>query len=273
MAKVYKKNNPNGLIYCGLDANSGWMDRIEWYNPDYKWFMDNCDVFATSCTAMAELLTKKWHRKVDVLTNGYYDFFGMNLENSRFDERENVIFTAARLGIKQKATDLLLNAFALIANDIQGWTLRLAGPVADEFIPFKEKFFEEHPELKGRVLFLGDVTDRKELAMEYKRAKIFALPSEWEGGTPNAASEALYSGCVMAVTKIDAWEDCTGKGRCGAAAEVGDLEGYARILKELCLNTNLEKMSRNAREYAKEMFNMEKNVLWLFNRLKERTVQ
>ena len=77
----------------------------------------------------------------------------------------------------------------------------------------------------------------------------------------------------MAVTKFDAWEDCIGKGVCGAAAAVGDVEGYASVLKGLCLNTGLEDMSQNAREYAKEMFNMEKNVLWLFNRLKERTVR
>ena len=273
MAKTYKKYNPNGLIYCGLDANSSWMDRLEWYNKDYKWFIDNCDVLATSCTAMAELLTKKWHRKVDVLTNGFYDLFGMNLKDSRFEDKENVIFTAARLGSEQKATDLLLNAFALIANDIPGWTLRLAGSVANEFIPFREKYFGNHPELEDRVLFLGEITDRKELAREYQKAKVFALPSAWEGGTPNAASEALYSGCVMAVTKFDAWEDCIGKGKCGEAVNTGDTEGFANVLKNLCLNADLKKMSESAIDYAKDMFDMEKNVLWLFNRLKERTVR
>ncbi len=273
MAKVYKSNNPNGLIYCGLDANSGWMDRIEWYNKDYKWFIDNCDVLATSCTAMAQHLTKKWHRKVDVLTNGFYDFFKTNIDNNKFEDRENVILTVARLGIKQKATDLLLEAFALISPEIPGWTLRLAGPVAEEFMPFREKFFAEHPELKERILFLGEITDRKKLAKEYKKAKIFALPSAWEGGTPNAAAEALYSGCVMAVTRIDAWEDCIGKGKCGAVADTGDTKGFAEVLKDLCLNSDLKTMSENAREYAKEMFNMEKNVLWLFDRLKERTVK
>ena len=204
---------------------------------------------------------------------GFMIFFKTNIDNNKFEDRENVILTVARLGIEQKATDLLLEAFALIAQEIPGWTLRLAGPVAEEFMPFRESFFAEHPKLKERILFLGEITDRKELAKEYKRAKIFALPSAWEGGNPNVVAEALYSGCVTAVTRFDAWEDCIGKGKCGAVADTGDTKGFAEVLKNLCLNSDLKTMSENAREYAKEMFNMEKNVLWLFARLKERTVK
>lgn len=59
VAKIYKMVNPNGKIYVGLDANSHWMDRILWYQPDFVDFMDHCDVIATSCTAMQKHLNEK----------------------------------------------------------------------------------------------------------------------------------------------------------------------------------------------------------------------
>lgn len=269
MALVYKDHNPEGKIYCGLDANSWWMDQIPWYVENYRKFIEICDIMATSCTAMAELLTHKWHRKIEVVTNGYYDFSGEERTRTLFGQKENVIFTAGRLGTEQKATDVLLKAFALIADDIPGWRLRLAGTIEDGFRSFIEGYFTEYPEIKERVDFLGSITDRSQMREEYENAKIFALTSSIEGGSPNVISEALSAGCVTAVTKFDAWEDCIGNGICGSASAIGDVKGFAEILKGLCLRTDLSGMSDQARLHADEFFCMQKNVDRIYRMLAE----
>ena len=114
VAKLYKQLNPQGKIYVGLDANSVWMDRIIWDKPEFREFMDNCDVIATSCSAMREHLQIKWPWKIEHIPNGYYDFHQRNIIPC-FEEKENVILTVGRIGSEQKATHVLLEAFALIA--------------------------------------------------------------------------------------------------------------------------------------------------------------
>jgi glycosyltransferase involved in cell wall biosynthesis len=267
MAKFYKKLNPEGLIYCGLDANSYWMDKINWCDPDYKWFIENTDIMATSCTAMAEHLTEKWHRKIDIVLNGYYDFYNINLSDCRFEDKENVIFTAARLGTAQKLTDVLLLGFAYIAKALPEWKLRLAGDVEESFKPFIQRYFELYPHLKDRVTFLGRIDDREVLAGEFKKAKIFALPSSLEGGTPNVIAEALFSGCAIAVSDIDAYEDCIDGGRCGKVSKIEDVNDFAKSLVKLCADPELKKMSDRAKEYAHERFDMRKIVDGLYARL------
>ncbi len=270
MASVYKEYNPGGLIYCGLDSNSIWMDGIAWYDPYYSNFLDKCDILATSCTAMADYLRAKWHRDIKVITNGYIDLDGASKGSCSFEEKDNIIFTAGRLGTNQKSTEILLLAYALIADRIPGWKLRLAGKVEESFKPFVERFFEKNPHLTGRVEFIGMITDRIALSKEYDNAKIFALTSSVEGGTPNVVAEALWSGCAMAVTRFDAWEDCIDEGRCGLASPVGDVEMYADNLLSLCRDPELRQKSERAKEYAGERFDMRKNVDYLYGLLVER---
>lgn len=270
MAEVYRSLRPDGWIYCGLDANSEWMDRIPW-TEGLKHFIDNCDILATSCSSMAECLSRKWGKKVYTVTNGYYDFFMGEIPQVPFDKKENTILSVGRLGTRQKATDVLLNAFAEIADEIPDWILKLVGSVEEEFKPFFDSFFRDHPELRDRVCLTEGISDRRELMSVYEKAKIFALPSTWEGGAPNVIGEALHAGCVTAVTRFDAWQDCIDGeetiGKCGACADIGDISGYAEILKTLVSSPDLIKMSENAREYATERFNMEKNVEWLYSRI------
>lgn len=268
MARVYKIMNPEGLIYCGLDANSYWMDRIKWYEPGYKWFIDNTDIITTSCTAMADHLTQKWHRKIDVVYNGYYDFYHDNSFDCSFEDKENVILTSARIGAETKRTDFLMRAFAMIADSIPDWTLRLAGPIEGSFKLYIDDYFETYPHLKDRVIFLGNINDRKCLIEEYKKAKIFALTSILEGA-PNVITEALASGCTIAVSEFDAYEDCIDRGRCGSSAKIGDVHGFAGILLKLIQDPDLKEKSERAREYAKKNFDMKKIVDDLYARLSE----
>lgn len=264
IARLYKENNPDGKIYLGLDANSHWMDRIRWDEPDFIQFMENCDVIATSCTAMQNHLNRKWPWKIEYIPNGYIKY-NDNYSKPFFSEKNNVILTVSRLGTDQKATNVLLESFAVIADRIPEWTLRLVGSIEHDFEKYIDDYYCRYPELKSRVVFAGRISDKNQLTDEYRNAKIFALPSTFEGGTPNVVAEALAAGCAMAVTKFDAWEDAVDFGKCGGAAEINDVNGFAKVMLELCKDSKLEEKCGNAYLHAVHNFDMEKVVSRIYH--------
>ena len=274
VALTYKAVNPDGVIYVGLDANSQWMDRILWYEEDFVNFMNCCDYIATSCTAMQKHLNEKWPWDIKCIPNGYYDLYS-KLENGEtekknnvnFEKKENIILTVGRLGTLQKATEVLLESFALVADSIPDWSLRLVGNVEESFQDYIKHYYENNPELKDRVTFVGSIEDRNKLNQEYERAKIFALPSRLEGGTPNVIAEALHAGCALALTKFDAYEDALGEESCGLAAFIDNRKEYADILLQLCTNEDLKKLSQNAVKQAEDFYDMEKIVGGLYEQL------
>ncbi len=262
LADIYKKINPQGKIALALDANSHWMDRIQWTDENFQRFMRQCDVITAAGRTMQRHLNEKWPWAIEYIPNGFYNFSNEPMDFD-YNKKENVILTAGRLGTMQKATHVLLEAFALAAGKLPEWELHLAGSVAKEFENVLESFWKRFPELKGRIRFLGHISDRDVLYKEYKKAKIFALPSTFEGGA-NVIAEALYAGNAIAITKIDEYGDATDYGRCGLASEIGDISGFADILLKLCRSEHLEEMCRHAHEYAKSEYDMEKIVARLY---------
>lgn len=182
MTAVYKKLNPAGKIYLALDANNGWMDRIEWDTQEFIQFMNHCDVIATSCKAMQKHLNEKWPWKIEYIPNGYYNFENA-MEEPDFARKENTILTVSRLGTVQKATNILLEAFAEIADRIPNWNLKLVGSIEPAFQPEIDKYFVKYPQLVSRVTFTGVISDKEQLRAQYLKAKLFALPSTFEGAS------------------------------------------------------------------------------------------
>lgn len=259
LVDCYKKRNPHGKIYLALDANSAWMDRIQWTDPDFYRFMDQCDVITTSGHTMQRHLNEKWPWAVEFSPNGFYNF-SETPWTVDFEKKKNIILTVSRLGTPQKATNVLLEAFAKIAGRIPDWELYLAGGVEESFRKWLDGFWKRYPKLKRRIRFLGSVTNRDVLYDTYRQAKIFALPSTFEGGTPNVIAEALSSGCAVAITRIDEYQDAIGGGRCGLASEIGDVDGFADILLRLCQSEQLDDLCRAAYEYARSTYDMERVV-------------
>lgn len=265
VAPLYKKLNPSGKIYLALDANSHWMDRIDWDNPQFIQFMNSCDVIGTSCKAMQKHLNEKWPWKIEYMPNGYY-YYEKSIEKPDFNQKENTILTVGRLGTTQKATHVLLEAFAKIADKIPNWKLKLVGSIDPAFHSVIEQYFKRYQGLASRVEFTGVISDKEQLRNEYEKAKVFALTSIVEAA-PNVVCEALAAGCVTAMTKIDAWEDATDFGHCGKVAAINDIQGFSEILLELCNSPDLPQMSDNAYSYALRNYNLEKTVARLYEML------
>lgn len=117
-----------------------------------------------------------------------------------------------------------MEAFAAASPEIPEWSLRLVGSMEEEFEGYVAQFFERHPHLRQRVVFTGKISDKTELKKEYQRAKIFAITSTLEGGTPNVFAEAAGFGCYMVCSEIDAAGEFTDWGNCGMTFETGSIE-------------------------------------------------
>ena len=227
---VYKLFNPHGKVYLKLDGAPTKKAKRSWKLPMYIWLMKHADCVSTELKENVELVASEWGRKIVNVPNPANP---NELQPFRpFSERSNTILTVGRLGTRQKATEILLEAFAKISDQIPGWTLKLAGYIAEN-MNIASDFYAEHPELKERVIFTGEVRDRKTLIDMYCDSKIFAFPSRWES-FGIALTEAMLQGCFAVTTDIPASRKLTENFRYALGSEVDDIDGLAKNLLYAC---------------------------------------
>jgi len=259
IVQSYRRLRPDGKIYFEIDANSYYEDQVP-LTAEVEQMLLSCDVVGVSCRRMQRWLNAKWPCRIDCIRNGFYDVKECYLPPD-FARKENIILTVGRLGTQQKRTEDLLLAFAAIAEACPGWQLRLVGSVAPEFQAFWKAYQAQHPAAASRVQFVGVITDKAQLFAEYRRAKIFALPSNIEGGTPNVIAEALYGGCYIVTSETDGAPDATGNGRCGQSYPIGNVDALAGILQVVCQDEAfLAQGGRAALAYGQETYDFVKIV-------------
>lgn len=282
MAYVYKLRNRNGFVYLKLDNchYSGYYDWEDIWRSENKRAKANRkfkhrvkDYFSR------EILIKK----IDLFSvedegsknyfNSTYPFFRNKLIKSynghtvdllptitvkSFSEKENIILTAGSLGIYQKATEILMEAFVSVAKETN-WELHLAGPLADEFKEFLNSFFLKHPHLKNRVAIHG-LLGKKELFGLYNRAKLFCLPSRYEGFA-NVFSECMYFKNALVTTPYVSVRDIIIENKCGVLVEKEDVNGLAATLIDLINDPAKNKLfGENGHSFASEYLNWDKII-------------
>jgi glycosyltransferase involved in cell wall biosynthesis len=112
-------------------------------------------------------------------------------------EKDNVskssrFIAVARL-VHQKGIDLLLEAFAAIADEVRNWRLEIVGdgPLRSELAVQARKLG-----IDNRVTFHGHLPDPMTIL---RLSRVFVLPSRFEG-MPNALLEAMACGLAPIVT-------------------------------------------------------------------------
>lgn len=215
--------------------------------------MGLADVMSVESTLLLKKLKKHYGDKVFYLPNGY-----SLPEQDMVVKKEDVILTVGNLGTKEKATDILLNAFADSA-DRQGFTLRLVGSVTEEFQEFTETYFEQYPLLRERVIFCGSIQDKKELAKEYDRAKIFAFPSRSESFGIVLTEAASRGDYIITTRGVPAGYDISNQGKYGTLIEIDDRRALAEEFAGLWEdNRDWERQAEEIRRYASARFQWEK---------------
>lgn len=222
---LYKLFNPRGVLYYKLDASPHIMEMLvnrrrsplsqlkTWF---LHWMMRRrIDLISVESRSNYERLVAHFRdtsEKIMHLPNGYY----LATPPNSVSQKKKQIFTAARLGAEQKATEILLEGFALVAEP-EDWRLVLAGPIEEGFQHEVDRLFERYPDLRKRVDFVGYVDDRVRLYQLYAESRVFCFPSRWEGFS-HALIEAAYFANYIVATDV------------GGAADAIAVTGYGRIV-------------------------------------------
>ncbi|MCM1157443.1 MAG: glycosyltransferase family 4 protein [Bacteroidales bacterium] len=199
-SQIYHFFNPKGLVYVKLDMDYRGIETLQGNRRArrvFKKILKSADVITAESVHIQKELADKFGFYVSYLPNGYW-WENENLEIQLSKKKE--LLTVGRLGTEQKATENLLAAFAMIADDIKDWNLILVGSVEEGFKQYIEDYYLKYPNLKKRVVFEGKIVNRKDLLKKYLDAAIFVLPSRWEGFAL-VLLEAMSAGCYVIGTE------------------------------------------------------------------------
>ncbi|MBZ9652569.1 glycosyltransferase [Psychroflexus montanilacus] len=161
-------------------------------------------------------------------------------------EKKDIILYVGRLSW-EKGPKRLIESFAKIHSVNNGWKLVLAGsgPMLEEL-----KEFTKHFKIEKNVEFLGDV---KAIDKLYAQAKIFAIPSHFEG-FPNSLIEAMASG--LACLSFDSYpvDEIITHNKNGLIVKDDDLDAFANSMQKLISNNELRlRLGETAKEIAAKL--------------------
>lgn len=272
---IYKKLNPNGKIYIKADFNLGVYQKelsvvnsssknlkeffrkrreTKEYNKRKK-LISLVDLISYESLEAYDFMKNEYagidtKGKTIYLPNGYDNLFvEKNFKIKEFKEKENIILTVGRLGTKEKNTELLLENLKEI--DLKDWKVILIGSETGELLKYKEKYFRENPELKEKIIFTGEIKDRKELYKYYNKSKVFVLPSKWES-FGIVMVEAMAFGNYVITSNTCAANDITNYNNIGKIIQIDSKIELENSLKEsINGKVNLEEKYIKTLEYVK----------------------
>ena len=240
---IYKLVNPKGKAYIKLDMdilffknyNAFLFSNYRIKNLILKaltsWIFKLTDLFSVETDQAKDYLLNVYpelHNKLICIPNGVDNLYlDKEIPIKAFQEKENIILTVGRIGTEQKNTELLLDALKI--TDLKDWKVYILGPIEESFKKYIADFYKEYPQLENKVIFTGNITDRKELFDWYNRSKIFCLSSLYEG-FPIAFPEALYFGNYLISSPVSSAEHITSKGKYGTVAKA-DAHEFSKAIQ------------------------------------------
>lgn len=255
--KLYKLLNPKGKVYLKMDLGYEGCEKYGNCKKETVIFEKTAnivDIISVESDVIRNKIKEFSNADVKLISNGYFDNGNIAINSTSCRAKEFI--TVGRLGTAPKATELLLEAFALSANK-HNWNLKLVGPVEETFKPYKQKFFNSHPDMRARVFFMGPVFDKNKLYSLYNSARVFVLPSRWEG-FPLVGPEAAHCGCRMILTDIiPPFKELTNNGKYGISIKTNDIDAiYNALISEAYRDTPDEE-PLNISIYAKNKLSWE----------------
>lgn len=172
--------------------------------------------------------------KVIYLPNGYDNLeIERNYKIKNMDNKKNIILTVGRLGTEAKNTEFLLESLKKI--DFKDWKFYFVGSETKEFRIYKDNFFNKYPYLKEKILFLGEIKDRKKLYSLYNEAKVFVLPSKWES-FGIVMVEAMAFGEYIITSNTCAANDITKNGEIGKIISIDEDKELVNSIQDVINN-------------------------------------
>ncbi|QEK12494.1 methyltransferase domain-containing protein [Crassaminicella thermophila] len=250
---TYKTLNPNGKIYLKLDANINITNHK--LNHSVFNILKKCDLISVETKYLYEYMNREWPVRVEYIPNGFYDF--TKHKSVDYSEKENIIITVGRIGLDVKANEILMEAFRLVAHKLQNWKLKMIGPIQDSFKIYVNNFFEKNPDLRDKIIFTGEISDKNILENEYRKAKIFCLTSRIES-FGLVYVEAAKNGCFIISSNILPAMDVTNNKKFGDLFEVDDINHLSELLvKYSNQEKHLKKNCKTIQKFAYDHFRWE----------------
>lgn len=217
------------IVYLKLDADHLEIGKMQHKNLKAwvkKITINSADIVSAESSVMQEALQKYCKEKILHIPNGYLDF---EKTEEEIRKKENIVLTVGRLGTYQKATEVLVDAF--LQSDIAAdWKLVLVGPMTEEFETWIENRVREYPDAQNRIFAPGNIENKEILQEWYRRSKVFALPSRYEG-FPIVLIEALTKGCYIITSDVVlAAKDLIQDKRMGCTVKTDSREELAETL-------------------------------------------
>lgn len=232
---VYRLFNRKGKIYLKLDMNPAGFVSCFKKNPVgiiKRATIKRADIVSVETTQMLKKLKKYYGEKVIFIPNGCYT----GPESEGLIQKENIILTVGNLGTYEKATDVLLEAYAQYIGESpdSDWKLRLVGSIDEGFKPYIDDYFRRYPGIADRVTFTGPINDREKLSLEYERARVFTLPSLSES-FGIVLVEAACRGCYLITSDmVPAGYDISDRYRYGLSVPAGSPLDLADAFTRVC---------------------------------------
>ena len=266
---LYKKLNPKGKLYVKMDAYNEHLEkgRLKHTNKALKrlYFkhlekelLKNVDLLSIENTTGMELVLQHYpelKNRLVYLPNGVNDtFLKQHFPTTRqYEEKENLIVTVGRIGLDVKNNEMLLKVIPHL--DLKDWKVKFVGPIYEPFERKINDFYETHPELKDKVEFIGEVSDREALYSYYDKAKICCMTSPFES-FGIAFVEAMYFGnYIVGTTGMSAFKDLSNGYQYGSTTEVNDISAYADVLQKLISDeASLKGKCEDIKQYTKDNF-------------------
>jgi len=125
-----------------------------------------------------------------------------------------------------------------------------------------EHYFDEllkkNKDIQDKIQYLGFIESKKSLYEYYKKAKIVALPSRWEGFSLVTTESSIF-GDVILGSDIPSITDITNDGKFGYLCPIDDVECFTKTLRYMLSHENeLKEKSVLIAEFVKKEFNWNK---------------
>jgi glycosyltransferase involved in cell wall biosynthesis len=279
-AWIYKAVNPKGIVYLKLDLHP---DIIELCKKDpgkvkssKLYEIAHFDMISTEFSESLDVLKnihpsfKKYRDSLYYVPNG---IDGVKLARFRigYDKKENIIIHAGRIGTPQKATDVVLRAFAGVAKEFPSWRLLLIGSMDETFEPYYRDFLEKNGEIKDQIQYPGYMESRDDVYRSYQKASVVFFPSRFES-FGLVAVEAGYLGDVLLASNIPPIRDITDGGRYGYLCEVDDVGCFIEKLRHIMASeVETAGMSASSATHIGEAFDWSAICAGLHRMFTERT--
>jgi GalNAc-alpha-(1->4)-GalNAc-alpha-(1->3)-diNAcBac-PP-undecaprenol alpha-1,4-N-acetyl-D-galactosaminyltransferase len=222
----YKLLNAHGILYVKYDLDDKKLLYATWGHRNFitqakrnllfTLFKKQLDLISIENKKVYEEIAYIRDETKMYLPNGFWKEMleKAGVRKKKFSEKENLIILVGRHGSRQKNSEFMFDVLERMGS-IGDWRVCFIGDTSNEFEERKASFLSRVPDYSTRINCVGAVTDKRELLEYYNKAKIFCLPSRWEG-FPLVGPEALCFGNVLLMTReVASSYDLTGDNTVG----------------------------------------------------------